>query len=94
MKLIAALLKYINTVVLAFFGGFKDIVAFLTIEHLLVIFSNHKVINRNLVKCFTSTGFDMMYAILTGERHRFQMIDKVFHCSCLRYYAAKIQKKN
>lgn len=84
MKLIAALLKYINTVVLAFFGGFKDIVTFLTLYYLFVVLA--KYFYRYKIESLTTTSIIRiyMYAIVATERHRFQMIDKVFHCSCLR----------
>ena len=90
MKLIATLLKHIHVVILAFFVGLKDIVAFLTIDHLLVVFPINT--NRYKVKGLTTTNIVRiyMYAIRTAERYRFQMINKVFHCSCLKN-AAKIQ---
>ena len=81
MKLIVKILKNINTVVLALFCGLKDIVAFLTLDNFFVFLAEK--INRYKVESLTTTSivWIYMYAILTGERHGFQMIDKVFHYS-------------
>ncbi len=75
------LFNLIHPVVLALFGGLKDIIAILAINHLFVFFANVKIINRYEIKCFTLTCSDIVYAILTAEKHGFLMINKVSHCS-------------
>lgn len=75
------LFNLIYPVVLALFGGLKDIIAILAINHLFVLFANIKIINRYGIKCFTPTYSDIVYAILTAEKHGFLIINKVSHYS-------------
>ena len=65
MKLIVKLFKNINTVVLAFLRGLEYIVAFLTLDNLIVVLA--KYFYRYKIESLTTTSIIRiyMYAVLT-----------------------------